>query len=576
MPENLDVKKRRLLYSMQKGDSLASSSDTSNPQTQAVNATIPLLCTSPSTPTVAPCYHYSSKNVDTTHIILRNQIHYRADSFDRVDELLEHTHALLESDDDEEQQLNLNYALSSHHNHTSVPISSNGSFSVSNEKKEKADKSNIFIASNQHPATATHTEECQLTIQSRSTIQSKMVGTTSQDPPNGKVGIQIVKQINTQYIFEKFKDANIRNPIMSPGSIELHWDRKPERVLVVKQMHTDRTDKAFEKIVKYLVNEKKATVYVEPLVFEKLKWPFLHTFADNIMDSNVNAAGENHLNRCNSQNQSINNQEIASNSSSEHNAYKNLHRLIDLIICLGGDGTILHTASLFPSAVPPILGFNMGSLGFLTSFDINRYKEYINHVFNGSVYLSTRMRLTCKIRRSNGTIEPMRYQVLNELVVERGPSPFLCNLECFCNNTQITTVQADGLILATPTGSTAYSMSAGGSIVHPNVNCLLLTPICPHSLSFRPIILPDSTILTIKVPRESRSTAWISFDGKCRQELQRGDSVIVTTSIWPVPLISKTEETSEWFKNLTDIFNWNRRERQKSFNSEDFDSEAEM
>lgn len=424
-----------------------------------------------------------------------------------------------------------------------------------------------------------------------------------------------MKQINTQYVFEKYKDANIRNPIMSPGSIELHWDRRPERILIVKQVHTTRTDGQFERVVNYLVNEKKVSVYVEPVVYEKLQWPCLQTFPDYLNYRERLLLLQQQSQQQQSQQQGVGNNgeqksgeeksekdgnrgsssgsasasggngsgdgasAIMGNQSSsllpyQQPGYRNLHKLIDLIICLGGDGTILHTASMFPSAVPPILGFNMGSLGFLTSFDVTRYKEYINHVFNGSVYLSTRMRLTCKIRRSNGTIENLRYQVLNDIVVDRGPSPFLCNLDCYCNNTLITTVQADGLILATPTGSTAYSMSAGGSIVHPNVNCLLLTPICPHSLSFRPIILPDSTILTIKVPTDSRSTAWISFDGKSRQELQRGDAIIVTTSIWPVPLICKTEETSEWFMNLTNIFNWNQRERQKSFDKQEDDDES--
>lgn len=165
--------------------------------------------------------------------------------------------------------------------------------------------------------------------------------------------------------------------------------------------------------------------------------------------------------------------------------------------------------------------------------------------------------------------------MLNELVVDRGPSPFLTNLDCYCSDTKITTVQADGLLVATPTGSTAYSMSAGGSIVHPSISCILLTPICPHSLSFRPVILPDSTQLKIRVPEDARSTAWVSFDGHHRQELQRGDAVLIQTSLWPVPLICKSEETSEWFLNLTQCLQWNVRKVQKQFEDAEDDEGSE-
>jgi NAD+ kinase len=555
VPEKLEAKKRKLLNSItsetvaldgngimctSQNDSSAMLLDSLSNLVNANSQNTPSPSTPISTPVTNPAYHYSSKNVDTTHIYVR--------SSNNNDSTKVNHHTAVWEHDEEEADNNAHSFEQLANSSSSVAV--NGSL---DEVSPTTPVNNIINMND----TAVSTEERVKAIQNRLKNNANMKDLVPPSPTVGKVGIQLVKQINTQYVFEKFKDANIRNPIMSPGSIELHWDRRPERVLVVKQLHTDRTDKQFEEVVHYLVNEKKVNVYVEPKVLEKLQWPFLRTFSEDL-----------------TRDTSSPNQNQPATSEEASGGYRNLHRVIDLIICLGGDGTILHTASMFPSAVPPILGFNLGSLGFLTAFDIQRYKEYINHVFNGSVYLSTRMRLTCKIRRQNGTIEPYRYQVLNDIVVDRGQCPFLCNLECYCNNSKITTVQADGLILATPTGSTAYSMSAGGSIVHPNVNCLLLTPICPHSLSFRPIILPDSTILTIKVPQESRGTAWVGFDGKNRQELQRGDSVIVTTSIWPVPLICKTEETSEWFMDLTDIFNWNKRERQKSFSHDDYDSSS--
>lgn len=133
-----------------------------------------------------------------------------------------------------------------------------------------------------------------------------------------------------------------------------------------------------------------------------------------------------------------------------------------------------------------------------------------------------------------------QFEVLNDLVVDRGPSPFVSLLELFGkllslltsahrpseadivgDEHHLTTVQADGLTVSTPTGSTAYSLSAGGSLVHPQIPALLITPICPHTLSFRPMLLPDSMELRICVPYNSRSTAWASFDGRGRVELKR-------------------------------------------------------
>eukprot|EP00957_Ditylum_brightwellii_P186875 14230762-Ditylum_brightwellii.AAC.1 len=107
-----------------------------------------------------------------------------------------------------------------------------------------------------------------------------------------------------------------------------------------------------------------------------------------------------------------------------------------------------------------------------------------------AICLSMRMRLDCRVINREGVVRA-RFNVLNEVTIDRGSSPYLANLECFCDNVHLTTVQADGVILSTPTGSTAYSMAAGGSVVHPAVPAILVTPICPHVLSFRPMVLPD-------------------------------------------------------------------------------------
>lgn len=258
---------------------------------------------------------------------------------------------------------------------------------------------------------------------------------------------------------------------------------------------------------------------------------------------------------------------------------------VDLVLCLGGDGLILHVIShLFPLNVPPIMPFNLGSMGFLTPFDFSNHEKDVTAVLNGqNNSVTMRMRLKCVIERQpvgpDKTRSPCvhnfdnnmlsdeafecsvteEFHVLNELVIDRGPAPYLSNLEVFCDDCPVTRVQADGLIVATPTGSTAYSLSSGGSMVHPNVPAILFTPICPHSLSFRPVLFPDYVTLQIKVPTDSRASAWVSFDGRHRMELRRGDRVVVSVSPWSVPTFSKIDTTNDWFASVSQCLRWNER-----------------
>ncbi|ORX49436.1 ATP-NAD kinase [Hesseltinella vesiculosa] len=163
------------------------------------------------------------------------------------------------------------------------------------------------------------------------------------------------------------------------------------------------------------------------------------------------------------------------------------------------------------------------------------------------------------------TVPVQRYHVINDLVVDRGPSPFVSQLELFGDDKHLTTVQADGLAISTPTGSTAYSLSAGGSLTHPEIHAILITPICPHTLSFRPTLVPDSMELRICVPYNSRSTAWASFDGRGRVELRQGDHIKVTASKYPFPTVCKEDQATDWFNALQNCLHWNKRQRQKSF-----------
>mmetsp|Transcript_8917 Transcript_8917/g.26503 ORF Transcript_8917/g.26503 Transcript_8917/m.26503 type:complete len:600 (-) Transcript_8917:123-1922(-) len=182
--------------------------------------------------------------------------------------------------------------------------------------------------------------------------------------------------------------------------------------------------------------------------------------------------------------------------------------------------------------------------------------------YDDHICMTIRMRLDCRIVNREGVVRA-RYNVLNEVVIDRGGSPYLAALECFCDDVHLTTVQADGVIFATPSGSTAYSMSAGGSVVHPAVPCILVTPICPHVLSFRSMVFPDHVVLRCFVPDDARSAASVAFDGKHRTELGRGDSVQIQMSAYPFPTINKGDHSSDWLESLKSSFNFNTRPRQK-------------
>ncbi|KAJ5421905.1 ATP-NAD kinase PpnK-type alpha/beta [Penicillium cf. griseofulvum] len=239
----------------------------------------------------------------------------------------------------------------------------------------------------------------------------------------------------------------------------------------------------------------------------------------------------------------------------------------DLVLTLGGDGTVLFTSWLFQRVVPPVLCFSLGSLGFLTNFEFSDYKSQLNAVMGEvGMRVNLRMRFTCTVYRKDrskgaevGAVEEgEQFEVLNELVIDRGPSPLL--------------VQADGCIFSTPTGSTAYSLSAGGSLMHPSIPGILLTPICPHTLSFRPMVLSDSHLLRISVPKSSRSTAYCSFDGKGRVELRQGDYVTVEASQYPFPTV--VANNNEWFTSVQRALRWNTRGAvQKGWDGGDVDAD---
>lgn len=151
---------------------------------------------------------------------------------------------------------------------------------------------------------------------------------------------------------------------------------------------------------------------------------------------------------------------------------------------------------------------------------------------------------------------------MNEVVIDRGPSPYSLQLDIYIDNNKLTTCFGDGIIIATPTGSTAYSMSAGGSIIQVNNHCICLTPLAPHSLSFRPIIFPSSAEIRLEKPKDGRTAAWVSLDGATRFKLEDGESVVIQGSNFPLNMVTLKSDnlTDLWAQRLTKMFGWNQRE----------------
>ncbi|KAJ0257550.1 NAD kinase 2 [Hirschfeldia incana] len=333
---------------------------------------------------------------------------------------------------------------------------------------------------------------------------------------------------------EKVTESSLAFTHPSTQQQMLLWKTTPKTVLLLKKLGLELMEEAKE-AASFLYHQEKMTVLVEPEVHDVFAripgFGFVQTFY--IQDAS------------------------------------DLHERVDFVACLGGDGVILHASNLFKGAVPPVVSFNLGSLGFLTSHPFEDFRQDLKRVIHGNntldgVYITLRMRLRCEIYRKGKAMPGKVFDVLNEIVVDRGSNPYLSKIECYEHDRLITKVQGDGVIVATPTGSTAYSTAAGGSMVHPNVPCMLFTPICPHSLSFRPVILPDSAKLELKIPDDARSNAWVSFDGKRRQQLSRGDSVRIYMSQHPLPTVNKSDQTGDWFRSLIRCLNWNERLDQKA------------
>lgn len=225
----------------------------------------------------------------------------------------------------------------------------------------------------------------------------------------------------------------------------------------------------------------------------------------------------------------------------------------DFVVTLGGDGSILHVSSLFDQgAVPPVLSFSMGTLGFLLPYHIHSFPEALDDVMRARLSLLLRMRMKVTLWDSAaddcivlaGESGCREVHFMNEVILHRGREPHMTTMDAAVNGEHLTRTIADGLILSTPTGSTAYSLSAGGPIVHPSVPTMMITPISPRSLSFRTILLPSDAKIDIVVAPGSRSPAEVSVDGRAIRTLYPSQSARVEISQYPIPCINFSPELS--------------------------------
>jgi NAD+ kinase len=225
----------------------------------------------------------------------------------------------------------------------------------------------------------------------------------------------------------------------------------------------------------------------------------------------------------------------------------------DLIISLGGDGTLLNIAPLVERADVPILGVNLGALGFITEVAVNELEPVLTKTLEGDYVTEKRMTLEIRVQ-SNGKVH--KFRVLNDAVIAKGARSRIIDLETYIGDDYLCTYRADGLILSTPTGSTAYSMAAGGPILEPTLGAIILSPICPHTLSNRPIVVSSKPAIHVTL-RSFGDTVILIPDGQPGVRLNNGDKVEARDYGLPVSLIKLPSRS--YYEILRNKLKWGER-----------------
>ncbi|HEX8142160.1 MAG TPA: NAD(+)/NADH kinase [Pyrinomonadaceae bacterium] len=226
---------------------------------------------------------------------------------------------------------------------------------------------------------------------------------------------------------------------------------------------------------------------------------------------------------------------------------------VDLIVVLGGDGTMIATARMMGDSVVPVLGINYGSLGYLAEFKMEEMFPALQSILEGDFRLDSRVMLAADQFRGEERL--LHSRVLNDVVINKSALARIIEIEASLNGQFVNSFRADGLIVSTPTGSTAYNLSAGGPVIYPSMNAVVITPICPFTLSNRPIVVPDDSLIELSLKTPDEEVA-LTLDGQVGFPLMVGDRVLIRKSRTTFNLVQPTNRN--YFDVLRDKLRWGR------------------
>ncbi len=227
-----------------------------------------------------------------------------------------------------------------------------------------------------------------------------------------------------------------------------------------------------------------------------------------------------------------------------------LAKRVDAVAVFGGDGTLLYAARIVADRGVPILGVNLGSLGFLTEINLEDMHAALSSLLNGEYHLEDRMLLDVQVKKRESSVT--RYLALNDAVINKGTLARIIDLEVSVNSQLVTLTRADGLIISTPTGSTGYSLSAGGPILYPTLAAFIVTPICPHTLTNRPVVVPDGAVVAVCL--RHGTDVMVTVDGQVGMPLEQGDSLRVCRASSVLHLVRFKD--SPFFRLLREKLKW--------------------
>lgn len=300
------------------------------------------------------------------------------------------------------------------------------------------------------------------------------------------------------------------------GLAKLTWPQPPRNIFVAKKNLDPKVSHRAREFLQHLHEKYPVNLLVEPESQEELKLPFLYPVKNP----------------------------------------KEFEEHTDAVVTMGGDGTMLNAMAIFKHKsldMPPVLSFSMGTLGFLLPFNYRDSQTAFDELYNGQSLVNKRSRLRVTMPDTNKFLH-----ALNEVTIHRGGSSHLAELDIAIDGQHLTTAIADGVSISTPTGSTAYSLSSGGSIVHPGVESILLTPICPRSLSFRPLLFPQTSHVSISIASNARGSSTLSLDGDDSGRLKKGNKISMEVrpdeGVW---CVSQNTDTDDWVRHVNGLLGFN-------------------